>query len=106
MASTVHWLQHLISSIDQDTEPYRFEKDRLEFSDEVQAFRPLVIKSADESTKIPGTSSLSLWKQKQDRDWLERLDPTKATPEDIKRMERLSIRMQCLLSDMPGCFLL
>jgi hypothetical protein len=106
MTSTVHWLQHLISSIDQDKEPYRFEKDRLEFSDEVEAFRPLVIKSADESSKIPGTSSLSLWKQKQDRDWLERLDPSKATPEDVKRMERLSIRMQCLLSDMPGCFLL
>jgi hypothetical protein len=106
MASTVHWLQHLISSIDQDKEPYRFERDRLEFSDEVEAFRPLVIKSADESGKIPGTSSLSLWKQKQDRDWLERLDPTQATPDDVKRMERLSIRMQCLLSDMPGCFLL
>jgi hypothetical protein len=63
MASTVHWLQHLISSIDQDKEPYRFEKDRLEFSDEAEAFRPLVSKSADESSKIPGTSSLSLWKQ-------------------------------------------
>jgi hypothetical protein len=106
MASTVHWLQHLISSIDQDTEPYRFEKDRLEFNDEVEAFRPLVIKSADEPSKIPGTSSLSLWKQKQDRDWLERLNPTEAMPEDVKRLERLSIRMQCLLSDMPGCFLL
>jgi hypothetical protein len=106
MASTVHWLQHLISSIDQDTAPYRFEKDQLEFSDEVNAFRPLVIKSADESSKIPGTSALSLWKQKQDRDWLERLDPMHATQEDIKRMERLSIRMQCLLSDFSGCFLL
>jgi hypothetical protein len=106
MASTVHWLQHLISSIDQDTGPYRFENDRLEFSDEIEAFRPLTIKAAEEATKIPGTSSLSLWKLKQDRDWLERLNPTKATPEDVKRMERLSIRMQCLLSDMPGCFLL
>jgi hypothetical protein len=56
MASTVHWLQHLISSIDQDTEPYRFEKDRLEFSDEVEAFRPLTIKAAEQATKIPGTS--------------------------------------------------
>jgi hypothetical protein len=73
--------------------------------DEIEAFRPLVIKSAEEPTKTPG-SSPSLWKQKQDRHWLERLDPTKATPEDVKRMERLSIRMQCLLSDMPGCFLL
>jgi hypothetical protein len=70
--------------------------------DEVEAFRPLTMKAAEEATKIPGTSSLSLWKLKQDRDWLERLDPTKATPEDVKRMERLSIRMQCLLSDMPG----
>lgn len=106
MASTVHWLQHLISSIDQDKEPYRFEKDRLEFNDEVEAFRPLTMKAAEEATKIPGTSSLSLWKLKQDRDWLERLDPSKATPEDVKRMERLSIRMQCLLSDFSGCFLL
>jgi peptidase M28-like protein len=106
MASTVHWLQHLILSIDQDKEPYGFEKNRLEFSDEVDAFRPLTIKAAEEATKIPGTSTLSLWKLKQDHDWLERLDPTKATPEDVKRMERLSIRMQCLLSDMPGCFLL
>jgi Peptidase family M28 len=106
MASTVHWLQHLISSIDQDTEPYRFEKDRLEFNDEVEAFRPLTMKAAEEATKIPGTSSLSLWRLKQDRDWLERLDPSHSTPEDVKRLERLSIRMQCLLSDMPGCFLL
>ena len=106
MASTVHWLQHLISSLDQDSQPYRFESHRLEFSDEVNAFRPLTIKAAEEATKIPGTSSLSMWKLKQDRDWLEGLDPSKATPEDVKRMERLSIRMQCLLSDMPGCFLL
>jgi hypothetical protein len=106
MASTVHWLQHLVSSIDQDTEPYRFVKNGLEFSDEVEAFRPLSIKAAEEATKIPGTSSLSLWKLKQDRDWLERLNPTEATLEDVKRLERLSIRMQCLLSDMPGCFLL
>jgi len=106
MASTVHWLEHLIKLIDQDTARYQFKKDGLEFSDEVEAFRSLVIKSAEESTKIPGTSALSLWKQKQDRDWLERLDLTKATPEDVKRLERLSIRMQCLLSDMPGCFLL
>jgi len=106
MASTVSWLAHLIRLIDQDTVPYRFEKDRLEFGDEVDAFRPLVIKSAEEASKIPGTSALSLWKQKQDRDWLDRLDPSKATREDVKRLERLSIRMQCLLSDMPGCFLL
>jgi hypothetical protein len=68
MASTVHWLQHLISSIDQDTAPYRFEKDRLKFNDEVEAFRPLTIKAAEEATKISGTSSLSLWKLKQGRD--------------------------------------
>jgi hypothetical protein len=67
---------------------------------------PLPLKAAEAATKVPGTSSLSMWKQKQDRDWLERLDPSKATPEGVKRMERLSIRMQCLLSDMPGCFLL
>lgn len=106
MASTVEWLQHLTKSIDQDTIPYQFKKDGLEFKDEIEAFHPLVIKSSDEATKIPGTSSLSLWKQRQDRDWLERLDLSNATTEDVKRLERLSIRMQCLLSDMPGCFLL
>jgi hypothetical protein len=106
MAATVHWLQRLTSSIDRDTAPYRFEADRLEFNDEVEAFRPLTIKAAEEAITIPDTSSPSLWRLKQDREWLGRLDPTQATPVDVKRMERLSIRMQCLLPDMPGCFLL
>jgi hypothetical protein len=74
MASTVHWLKYPISPIGQDTKLYRFEKDRLEFSDEVEAFHSLTMKAAEEATKIPGTSALSLWKLKQDRDWLERLD--------------------------------
>lgn len=71
-------------------------------SDEAEAFHPLTIKPAEEATNIPDTSSLSLWKLKQVGDGLERLNPTNATPEDVKRRERLSIRTQCLLSDMPG----
>jgi hypothetical protein len=52
MASTVRWLQLLISLIDQDKEPYRFEKNRLEFTDEVEALHPLTIKAAEERPKF------------------------------------------------------
>jgi hypothetical protein len=41
-----------------------------------------------------------------DAQWLERLDPAKATADDIRRLQRLSLRMQCLLVDFPACFLL
>jgi hypothetical protein len=43
---------------------------------------------------------------RQDLDWLQRLNASKAGPEDIRRLERLSIRMQCLLADFSGCFLI
>jgi hypothetical protein len=106
MAATVRWLHALVTLIDEETTPYRFEKDRIEFHDEVETFRPLVARAADEATMIPGTSMLSLWKMRQDLDWLQRLNASKVGPEDIRRLERLSIRMQCLLADFSGCFLI
>ncbi|MGQ0810449.1 MAG: M28 family metallopeptidase [Nitrospiraceae bacterium] len=106
MASTVGWLQHLLQLIDQDRAPYSFETQRLEFADEVASFLPLIQRAADEQTTIPGTSALSLWNVKQDREWIEHLNPALPKPEDIQRMERASIRIQCLLADFPGCFLL
>ena len=63
-------------------------------------------RAADEATQIPGTSALSLWKMRQDLDWIQRLDASNPGSEDIRRLERLSIRMQCLLADFSGCFLI
>lgn len=106
MATTVEWLQRLVQRIDDDRRHYTFEPTRIEFADEVNVFTPLAGAAANEATMIPNTSSVSLWKLKNDCEWLKRLDPTKATAQDIKRLERLSIRMQCLLANFPGCFLL
>ena len=106
MASTVRWLQALVTLMDDDTAAYRFEKNRIEFQDEVETFRPLVARAADEATQIPGTSALSLWKMRQDLDWIQRLNASNPGSEDIQRLERLSIRMQCLLADFSGCFLI
>jgi hypothetical protein len=106
MAATVAWLQSLITLLDQDREPYRFEPDRIEFTDEATTLRPLVEKAAEWETRIPGTSLISLWRLKRDRDWLARLNPAAPTQDDLTRLERLSIRMQCLLADFPACFLL
>jgi hypothetical protein len=106
MAATVGWLQSLIMLLDQDRGPYRFEPDRIEFTDEATTLQPLVEKAAEWETRIPGTSLISLWRLKRDRDWLARLNPAAPTQDDLTRLERLSIRMQCLLADFPACFLL
>ncbi|TAJ22351.1 MAG: M28 family peptidase [Nitrospirae bacterium] len=106
MAVTVEWLQHLLRAVEEDREPYRFEADRVEFADDVASVRPLVARAATEETTIPGTSFLSLWKLRRDRQWLEGLDPTAPTPNDVTRLERVSIRLQCLLADFTGCFLM
>ncbi len=106
MAATVGWLQAFLHLIDQDREPYGFDADRLVFADEVASLRPLISLAADERSKIPGTSALSLWKLKRDVEWLERVNPDKPSEDDIARLERVSIRLQCLLADFPGCFLL
>lgn len=106
MASTVRWLKNLLQHVDQDTEPYRFEAGRMEFADEVASLRPLVARAADWSTRIPGTSPLSLWKLRRDDQWLNGLDPAAPSQEDVKRLERVAIRLQCLLADFPACFLI
>ena len=106
MAATVKWLANLAERMDQDTATYEFQANRIEFADEVTALRPLVAQAAKWETRIPGTSTLSLWKLKQDDKWLEELDLTAPTPEALRRLERISIRLQCLLADFPLCFLI
>lgn len=106
MAATVQWLQRLAQRIDQDDEPYGFEPAREEVVDEVATLRPLVAQAAEWETRIPGTSPVSLLRFKLDARWLERLDPAMATADDIKRLERVSLRMQCLLANFYGCFAL
>jgi hypothetical protein len=106
MAATVGWLQNLLRVMDGDKEPYRIEKNRMELADDIATLRLLATQAAREDSEIPGTSFLSRSKMKMDAQWLERLDPGRTTADDIRRLQRLSIRMQCLLVDFPACFLL
>ena len=106
MAATVRWVATLLRLIDHDTTRYTFELDRIEFADEVASFRPLVAQTAEWESRIPNTSIFSFWKLQRDNEWLQQIDPATPTPQDLKRLERLSIRMQCLLADFTGCFLL
>ncbi len=106
MAVTVRWLQQLLGVVDQDTRPYEFVPDGLEFADEVASFRPLVAKAAQWNSRIPNTSMLSFWKVQHDDEWLRQLDPSVTSADAIKRLERISLRMQCLVADFPACFLL
>lgn len=106
MAATVRWLANLAERMDQDTASYEFQANRIEFADEVTTLRPLVAQAAKRDSGIPGTSSLSFWKIEQDDKWLKGLDLIVPTPEAMKRLERISIRLQCLLADFPACFLI
>ena len=106
MAATVGWLQHLLTLMDQDRTPYHFEANRLEFADEVESFRTIIAQAADDRTLIPGTSWLSLRKLKEDAEWLRKVNVESPTSEDLKRLEQISFRFQCLLADYAGCFLL
>jgi hypothetical protein len=106
MAMTVGWMQRLLQALDEDKEPYRFERGRMELADDIATLRLLTEQAAREDSEIPGTSFLSRSKMRTDAQWLERLDPAKATADDIRRLQRLSLRMQCLLVDFPACFLL
>jgi len=106
MASTVGWFQDLVRQIDQDREPYRFEANRVEFADEVASLRPLVSLAADWNTRIPRTSPLSLARLRLDERWLKQLDSAAPTAENLKRLEKISIRLQCLVADFYGCFLI
>ncbi|MER3425130.1 MAG: hypothetical protein C4293_19775 [Nitrospiraceae bacterium] len=110
MASTVQWLEALLRWLDQDTAPYRFEPDRLELADEVETLRVLVSQASQWKRRIPGTSPLSLLRLKLDARWLERFEPQAISAgedakKSLRRLERISIRMQCLLANFYGCAL-
>jgi len=106
MAWTVGWFQSLVAQMDQDTEPYPFEATRVELADEAASLRPFVSLAAAWATRIPGTSPLSLARMKLDDRWLKTLDVTAPMSGALKRLERVSIRLQCLLADFPACFLI
>lgn len=106
MAATVEWLAEWLIRLDKDVKPYDFVPDRIEFADEVAAFLPLVPLAAEPASMIPGTSALSRWRLRRDAEWLASLTPAhEPSFGDLTRLERLSIRLQCLLADFPGCFL-
>jgi hypothetical protein len=106
MAQTVLWLQKLIYGMDQDINPYGFETDRIEFADEVATVRSLVTLAADRTTEIPGTSPLTRFKLQRDAEWLNEIRPSAATTANIQRLEKISMRLQCLLADFPMAFLI
>jgi len=106
MAATVGWMQRLLRALDEDMEPYSFERGRMELADDIATLRPLAELASQEDSEIPGTSFLSRSRMKTDEQWLRALEADKATADDIKRLERLSLRLQCLLADLPICFLL
>ncbi|MBI4000859.1 MAG: M28 family peptidase [Nitrospira defluvii] len=104
MAATVEWLRRFIALIDQDKAPYRFHADRVEFADEVASFRNIVDQASHDDTLIPGTSRWSLYKLRKDAEWLRAVDISVPTPQKLDRLERISIRVQCLLANYSGCF--
>lgn len=104
MAATVEWLRNVIVLIDQDEAPYGFQADRVEWADEVASFREIVNHALQDETRIPGTSRWSLRKLRQDAEWLRDADRLVPTPQNRDRLERISIRVQCLMADYSGCF--
>ena len=104
MAATVEWLRRLIALIDQDEAPYEFHVDRVEWADEVVSFREIVDRAVQDETLIPGTSRWSLRKLRKDAEWLRDADRSVPTPQMLDRLERISIRVQCLMADYSGCF--
>ena len=106
MAQTVTWLQHVINGMDQDIDTYGFERDRIEFAEDVEVVRSLVTLAANRATEIPGTSPLTRFKLQGDAEWLNTISPAAATKANIKRLEKISLRLQCLLADFPMAFLL
>ncbi|CAE6754217.1 Peptidase_M28 domain-containing protein [Nitrospira defluvii] len=104
MAATVEWLNQLVALMGQDETLYTFHPQRVEFADEVASFRGIVEQAIHEETLIPGTSRWSLRKLRQDVDWMRELDRSAPTPQQLERLERISIRVQCLIADYSGCF--
>lgn len=106
MAQTVVWLQKVISAMDEDTDPYGFEADRIEFADDLETVRSLVGLAADQATEIPGTSPLTRYKLQRDAEWLNDLGSEAATTPNIQKLVKISMRLQCLLADFPMAFLI
>lgn len=104
MAATVEWLRQLIALMAQDETRYSYDVHRVEFADEVASFRNIVEQALREETRIPGTSRWSLRKLKQDLEWLREVRDSAPTPQQLERLERISIRVQCLMADYSGCF--
>ena len=104
MAATVEWLRRLLALMAQDEAPYSFDAHRVEFADEVASFRTIVEQALHEETRIPGTSRWSLRKLRQDAEWLRDVRGSAPTPQQLERLERISIRVQCLMADYSGCF--
>lgn len=105
MAATVKWLRPLIADIDLDKTPYTFNAQHVEFADEVAVFNRIAEQASQRASAIPGTSRLSLSQLKKDVEWLQAVDSSDPTPEKLDRLERISIRIQCLLADYSGCFM-
>ena len=84
--------------------PTAFNAQHVEFADEVASFRRIVDQASHEDTLIPGTSRWSLYKLRQDAEWLRGVDSSVPTPQQLDRLERISIRVQCLLANYSGCF--
>lgn len=105
MGATVEWLDALLRLMDSDLQKYEFDAERIEWADEVDTFRRVTRYAVNDDTLIPGTSRLSLRKLRQDNEWLNRVDGVSPAAADLDRLERISIRFQCLLADYSGCFM-
>jgi hypothetical protein len=104
MAATAQWLEALLQLMDADRKKYEFQAERIEWADEVDTFRRVTGYAVNEDTLIPGTSRFSLRKLREDAEWLNSVDDASLSPADVERLERISIRFQCLLADYSGCF--
>lgn len=105
MGATVQWLDGFLHLMDADGQKYTFEPGRIEWRDEIETFRRVTGYAVNEDTLIPGTSRWSFRKLRQDAEWLNGADGDSPTAADLNRLERISIRFQCLLADYSGCFL-
>jgi Zn-dependent M28 family amino/carboxypeptidase len=105
MGATVQWLDALLHLMDADHQKYEFDPERIEWADEIETFRRVTGYAVNEDTLIPGTSRLSLRKLRQDAAWLNGVDGASPAAADLERLERISIRFQCLLADYSGCFM-
>ncbi len=111
MARTVIWLEQFIRAVDRQSEPVNFEPDRENFVNDFNSIQPLVQEASTWSGKIPGTSGITLFDIKQDRDRLQKIqakikNQESLSPYDAYALSQASIRIQCLLGDMGPCFLM